>query len=210
MPLTSQRGAQIREDGAGVLEAAVCTRHGLKQRGGSRTKIDGENITERKSIKNASGASTQVHITTQRHFAEVMNMPQDQRDWLHLFCGGTDVSNNGTDRYTLKELNDTDTDQFIDWMNANKQAIVELIVSNGCDITSVVYNHKTKGEFELTTDRIMSIIDTCQWERGSRGGSLVLRTPDNKTVFHLQREGKKRPTNRYNTLFHIHLALFAC
>ena len=66
MPLTASQGYKIREEYSDIKEKNICDAHGLKQIGGSRTKIDGSNGTVNKSIKNASGKSTQVHLTTQK------------------------------------------------------------------------------------------------------------------------------------------------
>ena len=59
MPLTAEQGYKIREEYSDVKEKDICERHNLQQIGGSRTKIDGSNGDINKSIKNASGSSTQ-------------------------------------------------------------------------------------------------------------------------------------------------------
>ena len=74
MPLTASQGYKIREEYSDIKEKNICDAHGLKQIGGSRTKIDGSDGTVNKSIKNASGSSTQVHLTTQKHFCEVLDL----------------------------------------------------------------------------------------------------------------------------------------
>jgi hypothetical protein len=206
MPLTKERGALIRETHAGSRERAVCEAHNLTQVGGSRTKVDGANDTERKSIKNASGSSTQVHITTQKHFAEVMNLPANCSLFLHLFCGHSGLNNNGKDRLTVAEIDPELSQAFATWLTDNKQKVIEMCISNGDDITSVVYRDIKAGvEYELTTPEIYDRIQDAEWVFLSGGIHLKL---NGKTLFHLQREGKKRPSNRYNTLFHIHRNLF--
>ena len=56
MPLTASQGYKIREEYSDIKEKNICDAHGLKQIGGSRTKIDGSDGTVNKSIKNASGS----------------------------------------------------------------------------------------------------------------------------------------------------------
>ena len=41
MPLTASQGYKIREEYSDIKEKNICDAHGLKQIGGSRTKIDG-------------------------------------------------------------------------------------------------------------------------------------------------------------------------
>jgi len=204
MPLTAQQGYAIREEHAGVREAAVCAAHGLVQRGGSQTKVDGENSTERKSIKNAKGASTQVHLTTQKKFIDTLSAPQE---FIKRFCGSPDLDNRGIDRYYANEIDTELTQEFITFLEDNKKRIIDLVISNGCGITSVVYRDITNEiEYELTYEDILRKVESCRWVM--KKGGIHLKDSNNKTYFHLQREGKRNPRNRYNILFHIHRALF--
>ena len=85
MPLTAEQGYKIREEYSDIKEKAVCDAHGLEQIGGSRTKIGGQNADKRVSIKNASGRSTQVHLTTQKHFMETLNITGDAAEFVKTF-----------------------------------------------------------------------------------------------------------------------------
>ena len=90
MPLTKEDGRRIRADGAGKLEKEICEKHNLKQIGGSRTKIDGSDGVNNKSIKNARGSSTHVHLTTQNKFIE--HIPHIDYDFKHkgaIYCLNT-------------------------------------------------------------------------------------------------------------------------
>ena len=208
MPLTAERGAKIRQEYSDVKEKAVCDAHGLQQIGGSRTKIDGSNDTERKSIKNASGSSTQVHLTTQKHFIKVLNLDEDASIFVRKFCGNVDLDNNGKDRYHVKEIDVTYTDAFKNYLNNNKKEVVDLIIKNGFDITSVVYRDlKNDVEYELTYEQIIDRIDNAEWKFLKGGIHLKI---GKKSLFHFQREGKRNPSNRYNVLWHIHRNLFTC
>ena len=76
MPLTKEQGYKIREEYSDIKEKAICDAHGLTQIGGSRTKVDGTDGNVSKSIKNASGSSTQVHLTTKKHFKNTLGFPE--------------------------------------------------------------------------------------------------------------------------------------
>lgn len=206
MPLTAEQGYKIREEYSGVMEEAICEAHGLKQVGGSRTKIDGENADTRKSIKNASGSSTQVHLTTQKHFIEVLNITDNAVEFIRHFCGHDGYNYQGRDRRTIKEINPDYTDEFRRFLNDNKEKIIDLIIRNGFDITHVVYNDITNNiEYELTYDQIIDKIKNAEWKFLRGGIHLKL---NGKTLFHFQREGKRSKSNRYNVLWHIHRNLF--
>lgn len=206
MPLTSEQGYKIREEYSDIKEKKVCDAHGLVQVGGSRSKIDGQNVDTRKSIKNASGSSTQVHLTTQKHFIKVMNVSGGAVEFIKHFCGSKDYNYNGKDRRTIKQIDPEYTEAFKQFLNDNKKAIVDLIIKNGFDITHVVYNHMPTKEYELTYQQILDKINDTEWK--FLNGGIHLKDKNGKSYFHLQREGKKNPSNRYNVLFHIHLNLF--
>ena len=205
MPLTAEQGYRIREEYSGTKEKAVCDAHGLTQKGGSRTKIDGFNKDKRKSIKNASGTSTQVHLTTQKHFIKMLNVPADAAQFIAHFCGNKDYNYNGKDRRTIKQIDTQYTEAFKQFLDNNKRAVVDLIIKNEFDITHVVYNHIPTKEYELTYQQIVDKIEQAEWKFLRGGIHLKLK---GKTLFHFQREGKRNPNNRYNVLWHIHLNLF--
>ena len=83
--LTKERGSKIREEHSGILEKQICDNHNLQQIGGSRTKVDGTDGTSNKSIKNASGSSTQVHLTTQNHFIKSLEIDNQSIEFIQLF-----------------------------------------------------------------------------------------------------------------------------
>jgi len=207
MPLTSEQGYKIREEYSTIKEKLVCDAHGLEQRGGSRNKIDGENSDCRKSIKNASGRSTQVHLTTQKHFMKVMNIDGDAAEFIKHFCGNEDYNYNGKDRRTIKQIDENYVESFKKFLDENKEEVVDLIIRNGFDVTSVVYNYRNgTWEGELTYEDICEKIKDAEW-KFLRGG-VHLKNKEGKTYFHFQREGKKNPKKRYNVLWHIHINLF--
>ena len=206
MPLTSEQGFRIRETYSGDKELAVCEAHGLTQKGGSKTKIDGFSETERKSIKNASGGSTQVHLTTQKHFIKSLGITGRASEFISLFCGAEDFNFRGRDRMFIPEIDDEVVEAFRNFLDANKEQVIALIVSNGCDITSVVYRDITNNvEYEATYSKIIEKVKDAQWKFMKGGVHLKY---NGKTLFHFQREGKRSRSNRYNVLWHIHRNLF--
>lgn len=206
MPLTAEQGYKIREEYSDIKEKLVCDAHGLKQRGGSRSKIDGENADFRKSIKNTNSRSTQVHLTTQKHFIEVFNLSSDATEFIKHFCGNKDYNYKGKDRRTVNQIDEKYVFAFKEFLDNNKYDVIDLIIKNGFDITHVVYNHLRTREYELTYQQIIDKIDNTEWKFLS--GGIHLKDKIGKSYFHLQREGKKNTSNRYNVLFHIHLNLF--
>ena len=207
MPLTAEQGYKIREEYSDIKEKEVCDAHGLIQIGGSRTKIDGTDGVNNKSIKNMSGTSTQVHLTTQKHFIKMLNISGDSVKFIEHFCGNENYNYKGKDRRTIKQIDEQYVTAFKQFLDENKSQIVDLIIRNGYNITSVVIkNTKTDEELELTYDEICDKIKNAKWV--FRSGGIHLKNADGKSYFHFQREGKKKPSNRYNVLFHIHRHLF--
>ena len=205
--LTKERGSKIREEHSGILEKQICDNHNLQQIGGSRTKVDGTDGTSNKSIKNASGSSTQVHLTTQNHFIKSLEIDNQSIEFIQLFCGNKEMNNKGKDRFTINQIDESITESFKKFLNENKLRIIDLIIRNGFNITHVIFNDITnKKEYELTYDEIVEKISKCEWK--FMKGGVHLKNTDGKTYFHFQREGKRNPNNRYNVLWHIHKHLF--
>lgn len=207
MKLTSEKGKQIREEYSGVKEKEICDARGMVQIGGNRTKIDGSNGISNESIKNFTGNSTQVHLTTQKHFIKVLDLNEDSTKFVKMFCGNDLLDINGKDRYHIPEIETLYVDSFLTFLNENKNRVIDLIVRNGFDITSVVYrNLKTNQISVISYDEIIEKIKDCEWV--FKKGGIHLKNKDGKTYFHFQREGKKSKSNRYNVLWHIHRYLF--
>lgn len=207
MKLTSERGRQIREDYSNIKEKQVCDERGLLQTGGSKTKIDGTNGILNESIKNFTGNSTQVHLTTQKKFIEILELDDNSTNFIKMFCGNEFLNFKGMDRYFISEINSNYVNGFLKFLNNNKNKVIDLIVRNGFNVTSVVYrNLKTNEILSISYDEIITKINECEWV--TRQGGIHLKNKKGKTYFHLQREGKKNKNNRYNVLFHIHSNLF--
>jgi len=207
MKLTSERGREIREEYTNVKEKEICDNRGLTQIGGNRNKIDGSNETSNVSIKNFSGSSTQVHLTTQNRFINVLKLNDESSQFIKMFCGNISLNNNNKDRYHITEIPSKITESFMLFLNDNKERVIDLIVRNGFDVDTVVYrNLKTNEIYEITYDEILNKVNKCTWV--SKKGGIHLKDVNGKTYFHFQREGKKNKNNRYNVLWHIHSNLF--
>lgn len=208
MGLTSEQGRLIRKEYSEEKEKLVCQERGLTQMGGTRTKIDGTDGISNESIKNFSGKSTQVHLTTQKHFIEVLNLDEDSKQFVKLFCGNETINNKGKDRYLIAEIDSKYTQSFLNYLTTNKTKVIDLIIRNGFNITSVVYrNLKTNQLLDISYDEILNKIENCSWV--AKKGGIHLKNKEGKSYFHFQREGKKSKTNRYNVLWHIHSHLFS-
>jgi len=206
MTLTAEQGYRIREQYSGEKENKICEAHGLTQIGGSRTKVDGSNGLDNKSIKNASGSSTQVHLTTQKHFIKSMGISGAAAEFIKHFCGSRDYDYNGKDRRSIKQIDEKYVTAFKQFLDTNKKEVVNLIIRNGFNITHIIYNDiKNNVEYELTYEQIIDKIEEAEWKFLSGGIHLKL---GKKSLFHFQREGKRNPSNRYNVLWHIHRNLF--
>ena len=210
MKLTSERGRKIREDYTDIKEREICDIRGLTQIGGNRNKIDGSDGISNESIKNFSGNSTQVHLTTQKRFIDVLKLNDENSTFVKMFCGDISLDVNGKDRYDvhdIKKINPKLVDSFLNYLTENKLEIINLIIRNGFNVTTVVYkNLKTNEIFEINYDKILSKIKNCKWV--VLKGGIHLKNEEGKTYFHFQREGKKNKKNRYNVLWHIHKHLF--
>lgn len=207
MKLTSERGRKIREEYSEVKEKQVCEQRGLEQVGGNRTKIDGSNGISNESIKNFTGNSTQVHLTTQKHFIKVLGLDENSANFIAMFCGNELLNNKGEDRFFIPEINPQYTNEFLTFLEKNKTKVIDLIIRNGFNVTSVVYrNLKTQELFNITYEEILGKVSECDWV--AKKGGVHLKNKKGKTYFHIQREGKKSKSNRYNVLWHIHRHLF--
>jgi hypothetical protein len=207
MKLTSDRGREIRKNYSESKEKEICNIRGLSQVGGSRTKIDGTNGVLNESIKNFTGNSTQVHLTTQRKFINVLNLDEQSEKFIRMFCGNETLNINGNDRYLITEIDDKYLNSFLSFLNENKFRVIDLIISNGFDITSIVYKDLKNDKLHVITyGEIIDKVENCSWI--AKKGGIHLKNQKGKTYFHIQREGKKNKNNRYNVLFHIHRNLF--
>ncbi len=207
MKLTAEYGRKIRKEYSEVKENEVCVQLGLKQLGGSKTKIDGINEQSRVSIKNFKSSSTQVHLTTKKQFKKILGLDNNSEKFIEMFCGDQDVKYKNRDRYFTNEIDSIYVNSFLNFLNNNKIKIIDLMIRNGFDITNIAYmDLNTNTLYNIKYEDLLIKIDECVWV--AKKGGIHLKNKDNKTYFHIQREGKKNKNNRYNVLCHIHRNLF--
>lgn len=207
MKLTSEQGRKIREEYSETKENEICLQLGLKQIGGPKTKIDGLNDKVKVSIKNFTGASTQVHLTTKKQFDKQLGLDENSKKFIELFCGCDTLNYKNRDRYFINEIDSIYVDSFLKFLNNNKIKIIDLMVKNSFDITNIIYRDlKTNTIYNIKYDDLITKIAQCNWV--AKKGGIHLKNENGKTYFHIQREGKKNKNNRYNVLCHIHRNLF--
>ena len=180
MALSKEDGFKIREEYSTIKEKMVCDKHNLVQLGGSKTKIDGFSNEKNVSIKNASGVSTQVHLTTQKSFIESFDMNSNCVEFIKLFCGNETMNNYGRDRYQINQIDSKLVDSFKVFLDENKERIIDLIVRNGHNITHIIFNDiKKNNEYELTYQEIINRISKCEWI--FMNGGIHLKDENKKT-----------------------------
>lgn len=207
MALTPEKGRQIRKEYIEIKEKEICENRKLTHIGGNRTKIDGSDGVRNESIKNFTGSSTQVHLTTQNRFIKVLDLNENSEKFIRLFCGNETINSNGNDRFFISEIDPIYVNSFLNFLQGNTVRVIDLIVRNGFDVNSIVYRDlKTSKIYEISFEEIVQKIEGCKWVL--KEGGIHLKNKKNKTIFHFQREGKKNKSNRYNVLWHIHRNLF--
>ena len=208
MKLTSERGEKIRKEYSEIKEKLICDDMGLLQIGGSKTKVDGSDGIKNVSIKNFTGQSTQVHLTTQKRFIQVLNLDEVSKKFIELFCGNPNLNFNGQDRYYITEIETQYVEGFLNFLTENKNKVIDLMVRNNFEVTAIIYkNLKTGKVSEISYEDVMKKINDCSWV--PKKGGIHLKDKKGKTYFHIQREGKKNKNNRYNVLCHVHSHLFS-
>lgn len=210
MGLSSQDGYRIRKEYTEIKEKLICDKYGLEQKGKGKTKIDGLlNESIGKSIKNSKSKSTQVHLTTQKSFCNFLSLNNESKTFIELFCGNASINNNGSDRYTIKEIHQSFIDSIINSFDSEKEKLITYLIkgTNTENICSIIFNDLNENKsYELTFETILQKIKNTKWV--TLDGGIHLKNMNNKTYFHMQREGKKNKKNRYNVLWHIHKNIF--
>ena len=134
----------------------------------------------------------------------MLNISGDAAEFIAHFCGSEGYTYNGKDRRTIKQIDSVQVDGFFKkFLDTNKEKIVDLIVRNGYDITSVVIKNTKTEEYELTYQQILIRLKMLN------GFSCIhLKNAEGVNIFSLSTEGKKKLSNRYNVLWYIHCNLF--
>jgi len=195
-------GRKVREENAGIKEAATCQDFGLVQIGGSRTKVDGKHPDGTNwSIKNAKSSSTQVHLTSQEKFIATFSLNAECQEFVAKFFGNLDYDHMPRRRYTMAEIDPVAVAHFKEFLESNQKEVIYYFISGEHDINHLVYNGK-----HLTTEDVMLQAEEAQWVYNPT--AIHLKNKEGKTLFHVQMKGSGKGKAKHGVLCHIHENLF--
>ena len=181
--------------------------------GDSKTKVDvhDASMNIRLSVKNPSGKNTQVSLITQNNFIAAMGITDKViTGFIHDFFGGNHVSEYPRHRMAKSDIDADTNDAFVKYLNDNKSAIFDLIVSTGYNRRSNV-NYMIFARTKNVVDNIFAVniadfkdyyMDG-EWTQNET--TFEFNVNGNK-LFHLQMKGSgKKYTNSYHAMmFHIY------
>lgn len=197
--------------------------------GRPQTKVDiydNESATAY-SVKNVSKNHTQVALLSSRKFIEYFNLEGTlTATFIRVFFG---VPNNlGESLVHLKHkdlpLSDAERrqnrvyannipqgikDTFVDFMNANKLRIFDVIVRRGLDngtpVDYMIWKNKKTDKMKIIDINSMET-DVSDGEWKLNNTTLEFRTKDGNKLFHLQMKGsgKKYNSGYHGMMFHIY------
>ena len=182
--------------------------------GGNKTKIDIINQNNQKtySLKSVSKKNTQCHLTSTSKWCEYFDIDDSLRNWFDLFFGipGKDVSQGRSQRHRLtsKDIDNCLNGHALNWFNANKISIFDVIVYKGMYNTPVdylIWNLKKTNAIEIhEIDYIRQLVYNGEWIL--RPTTLHFLTKESKKLFHLQMKGsgEKYTSGYHGLMFHIH------
>ena len=198
--------------------------------GRPQTKVDiyDNETANAYSVKNVSKNHTPVALLSSRKFIEYFDLKDTLvATFIRMFFG---VPNNlGQSLVHLKHkdlpLSDAERrqnrvyannipklirDAFMDFMNANKSIIFDIIVRKGLDynatpVNYMIWNNKKTGAMKiLDIDCLADKIDGGEWKLNNT--TLEFRTEEGNKLFHLQMKGsgKKYNSGYHGMMFHIY------
>ena len=196
-------GRKIREENSGFVEEQSCIKFGLRQVGGSRTKIDGtsERDGSNWSIKNTKSRSTQVHLTTKKSFISRFKLNDLQQEFVDKFFGDQSFVDKDRSRYKIDEISVKAVEAFKSFLENNKDEFVRYVICNKDNIDYVAYNNNV-----LSVADIMEICKSTTWAYNNT--AIHLKNDDGKTLFHIQMKGSGKGSTYHGVLCHIHEHLF--
>jgi hypothetical protein len=195
-------GRKVREENAGIKEAATCLDFGLVQIGGSRTKVDGRHSDGSNwSIKNAKSSSTQVHLTSQEKFIKDFSLNAECQEFVCRFFGSLDYDHMPRRRYKMPEIDTGAVESFQEFLESNQREVIYYFISGKHDINHLVYNGK-----HLTTEEVMAQATNARWVYNPT--AIHLKNEQGKTLFHIQMKGSGKGKAKHGVLCHIHENLF--
>ena len=200
-----QIGREVRKLNSGIVENQTCKKFGLKQVGGSGTKVDGISLKDNSewSIKNTRSNSTQVHLTTQNSFINHFSLQGGAASFVKKFFGNVAFTNKERHRYKLSEIDHSEFLEFKNFLQQNKSQIIRYFISGNNNIQNIVFNDMVK-----TTKDILNDVSTCKWQFNET--TIHLKNLQEKTLFHIQMKGSgsKKEMGYHGVLCHIHKHVF--
>ena len=181
--------------------------------GGNRTKIDIYRTDEEVnySLKSVSGKNTQCHLTTVNNWCEFFGIEGDLRSWFDQFFGvaGEDISNGTSSQHRLSaDLIDSELNELaMDWFNANRMRVFEVIIRSGFYNTPVDFliwhNKKTQDTKVIDINDMATMVYNGEWRLS---GTVLHFYTGGKKLFHLQMKGsgKKYTAGYHGLMFHLH------
>lgn len=180
--------------------------------GASNTKVDLKSADDayRYSLKNPSGASTQVALIVQNNFADALSLSDDERNAIGQFFGGDAYADYPRHRKTMTDMSQDDNQLLVDLLNNNRDLIFDILVRSGYkqigDVNILGWatrKNDPNSVVQLSVDKLESFCRNGEWVQNET--TFFYMVGDTK-VFHLQMKGSgKKYTNGYHALmFHIH------
>jgi hypothetical protein len=196
-------GRRIRAQNSGIVEERSCEKFGLKQVGGSRTKIDGIHLKDGKrwSIKNTQSRSTQVHLTTQKSFISHFKLKPLAQEFVNKFFGNQMFINMPRQRYKIDEIPVKAVEAFKVFLENHQNEFVDYVVGGKEGIDYVAYNDNI-----LSIQEIREACAQAKWTYTNT--AIHLKNKNGKTFFHIQMKGSGKGATYHGVLCHIHEHLF--
>lgn len=184
--------------------------------GGNRTKVDIRR-TDKKisySLKSVSGKNTQCHLTSVNKWCEYFKIGGNLRSWFDLFFGipGEDVSNGKSSQHRLgfSDIDNNLNELALEWFNANKKYVFNVIVRSGMGgdcVDYLIWYNKIKGTTSVhNVNDLAELVTDGEW-RFTKKGTVLEFISGGVKLFHLQMKGsgKKYTSGYHGLMFHIHL-----
>ena len=197
--------------------------------GRPQTKVDiyDNESTTAYSVKNVSKNHTQVALLSSRKFIQYFDLEDTLPAlFIRLFFGVPNNFGMSTVKLRHKDLPLCDAeerqnrvyannipqpvkDAFLDFMNANKMRIFDVIVRRGLDngmpVSKMVWRNKKTDDMKIINiDDLAKQCEGGEWKLNRT--TLEFRTADGFKLFHLQMKGsgKKYNSGYHGMMFHIY------
>ena len=191
-------GFESRQQGLDY-EKQFAKESGLPHVGGAGGPIDAGLI----SVKNASGQSTQVHLTTFEALIRKLNPPAEVTDFLRRWSGD---KNESSGRRRLSKFSKQELEDAVRWLNSVKKPLVNRFFEHSGSKAEIVHwrEKKTGKVHERSTEDILADMNLSTWELGAGYGSFALVHPTRDRLAHFQRKGSGKD-QKNSALFHLYL-----